>query len=91
MVSVMSLPRLYTPEEVAEQVGHLSPFTLRRLVAQGVIPCHRVPPRDKIVFSEADVLAILELFSQTTRPQGLERPEEDVFRFSSKSAARHRE
>lgn len=85
----MPLPRLYTPEEVAEQLGHVSPYTLRRLVAQGRVSCHRAS-RNKVVFSEGDVLALLEYFARPAAPAHDREDDDEVFHFSSKSGARQR-
>lgn len=86
----MTLPRLYTPEEVAAEVGHLSPYTIRNLVSQRRIPCVR-GTSNAILFTEELVEVMLDLLTMWPEFGEQDSPEEDApFHFSSRSMSRHR-
>ena len=90
----MSLPaslRLYTPEEVAESVGNITGNTIRGLIAQ-----HKVGwvkgSRGKVLMTEEHVRGLIEYLTQPMPVTVPAAPveEEDVFRTTSRSAARGR-
>lgn len=92
----MPLPRLYTPEEVAAEIGHLSPFTIRGLVAKGKVPSIR-GAHGAVLFTEGLVLIMLERLtvwpdSDELAPHGAEEPDldDDLFGATSRSRARAR-
>jgi hypothetical protein len=89
MTSFDSIPPLKTPEEVAEMLGdHISPFTIRRLVARGACT-HTAGARKKILFSGDDVLSLLAALKAPAAPAP-DAEEDDVFQTTSRSAARGR-
>lgn len=79
--------RFYTPEEVAEQLGHIAPLTIRRLVAQGAIPAHR-GARSKVLMDAVDIAALKDHLRFTPDREEQDPDEEDVFRTTSRSKAR---
>jgi hypothetical protein len=90
MTAFDSIPPLKTPEEVAEMLGgHISPFTIRRLVAQGACS-HTAGARKKILFSGDDVLSLLAALKAPAAPAPEAEEEEDVFQTTGRSSARNR-
>ena len=77
--------KLYTPEEVAARLKHLSAFTIRRLAAQKKIQ-HRRMARGKVLLSEGDVQGLVDFFKQEV--QESEAPVEvDPFPSTGRSQA----
>lgn len=88
MNSFEAIQPLKTPEEVAEMLGgHVSPFTIRRVVAQGACT-HTKGARRKVLFSADDVHSLLEALKTPVATA----PEEagDVFQTTGRSSARNR-
>lgn len=83
----MAIPRLYTPEEVAERVGHLSAYTIRRLVAEGHVAAVR-GARNKVLMTEENIAAMLGYLTPG-RPSEENAGDENVFGMSSRSWSRH--
>lgn len=88
----VTLPRLYTPEEVAEQLGHLSPYTIRGLVAKGKVPSIR-GTHGAVLFTEelvADMLRILTVGPDEAAEDSWAEPEDDEFPFATTGRSRAR-
>lgn len=89
MTPFEAIAPLKTPEEVAEMLGaHISPFTIRRLVAQGACT-HTAGARKKVLFSGDDVVSLLAALKAPAAPAP-DPDEEDVFQTTGRSAARNR-
>ncbi|QAY16153.1 helix-turn-helix DNA binding domain protein [Arthrobacter phage Sonali] len=89
MTASLDIAPLRTPEEVAELLVHISPFTIRRMVQKKEI-AYTPGARGKVLFSQAQINALLEHLAV---PAGAPAPapaedEEDVFKTSSRSKAR---
>lgn len=55
----MLIVNLRTPEQVAEDLGHISPHTIRRLVRDKLIGCTKLA-RGKLAFTDEQVDAMLK-------------------------------
>ncbi|QGJ93489.1 excise [Arthrobacter phage Mufasa8] len=89
MVEAAAIEPLRTPEEVAEALKHISPFTIRRLVSKREIS-YTPGARGKVLMSKADVDGLLEYLRVPAAPVAVvEADDEPVFQTSSRSAARH--
>lgn len=84
----MAIPRLYTPEEVAVRVGHLSAYTIRRLVAEGRVAVVR-GARNKVLMTEENIAAMLEFLTAARPPEREAGNEDNVFGMSARSWSRH--
>jgi hypothetical protein len=89
MVTTPVIAPLRTPEEVSELLVHVSPFTIRRLVAKRAI-AYTPGARGKVLLSEANIQGLLEYLAvpASTTPEPEEA--EDVFGATSRSNARSR-
>lgn len=61
-----------SPEQVSEDLGHISPHTIRRLVREGKIACTKLA-RGKFVFTDGQVdamIAHLEAPAKTPAKRG---------------------
>jgi hypothetical protein len=91
-VAHVSLPRLYTPERVAEELGYLSPFTIRRLVAKGKVPSIR-GARGEVLFTEdlvMEMLRILTVGPEEADEDSSPEVDDDAFLFATTSRSRAR-
>lgn len=82
---------LRTPEEVAEMLVHISPFTIRRLVARKAIS-YTPGARKKVLFSEANIQELLNHLNvpAATAPAESDPDDENVFGTTGRSNARSR-
>jgi hypothetical protein len=91
MNATATIGPLRTPEEVAELLVHISPFTIRRLVAKRVI-AYTPGARAKVLFSEAQIQGLLTYLNVEANPASAEEPEdENLFGTTSRSHARNRQ
>jgi hypothetical protein len=58
--------KLLTAEDVAKELGHLSPATVRRLAKQGAVPYVK-GARGKVLFTRDQVQGLLDYLTQPTR------------------------
>lgn len=88
MVATPAIAPLRTPEEVAELLVHISPFTIRRMVQKKEI-AYTPGARGKVLFSEGQVQGIIDHLTIPAAPAA-EPEEEPVFGTTSRSNARNR-
>ncbi|GAB3535436.1 hypothetical protein GCM10027403_13060 [Arthrobacter tecti] len=81
-------PRLRTPEEVAEHLGHLTAYEIRRLARRSEIE-HVRGSRGKVLLTDSQVQALIEhLTRKPAKPEP--RRQDSTLRMTSRSRALHR-
>lgn len=81
--------RLYTPEEAAEQLGHITQHEIRGMCRRGEI-AHVKGSRNKLLLTAEQIAAIVDHLTQAPReplPPADPVPEELGFRTTSRSRA----
>ena len=81
--------RLYTPEEAAEQLGHVTGYTIRGMVKRGEVG-HVKGSSRKVLLTEDHIANIVALRSQPPRqppPPADPVPEHAGFRTTARSRA----
>lgn len=77
--------RFYTPDEVAELLGHISADTIKELVRTRAITPHR-GAKGKVLFDLGDIQELKDFY----RPRGVADEEAPEFRTTSRSQSRAR-
>lgn len=97
-MSTLEKFQVYTAKQIAEEVGIFSESELKRMASRQEIQ-HTRGARNKILFTETDIRALLRQFRQTPTKQpaelapvpALAEPTPSPFRTTPRSRAAHKE
>lgn len=89
MTTFAGIEPLRTPEEVAELLVHISPFTIRRLARHKKI-AYTAGAHGKVLFSAANVQGLIDHLNTPAVTDVEPDEDESPFNLSSRSASRAR-